>query len=72
MQGKLFIDGKWIEGSGAPFASNAPATMEQLWSGNGASKKEVADAVSAASNAGISWRRRTLDERMEVITTQKS
>ena len=68
MQGKQFIDGKWIDGGGDPFVSNAPATAKQLWSGKAASIKQAADAVSAAVSAGISWRRRTLEQRMEVIT----
>jgi succinylglutamic semialdehyde dehydrogenase len=68
MQGKQFIDGKWIAGDGDQFISNAPATMEQLWSGNAASIKQSTDAVSAASNAGVLWRQRTLTERMSVIT----
>ena len=68
MQGKQFIGGKWIDGNGEPFVSNAPATMKQLWSGTAASKQEAANAVSAAASAGVSWRRRTLEERMSVIT----
>ncbi len=68
MLGKLFIAGKWIDGGGASFVSNAPATMKELWSGNAASTNEAADAVKAAVSAGVSWRRRTLDERMSIIT----
>ena len=68
MQGKQFINGSWIDGSGDPFVSNAPATMEQLWSGTAASIKQAADAVTAATNAGAAWRRLTLEERMSVIT----
>jgi succinylglutamic semialdehyde dehydrogenase len=67
MQGKLLIDGKWIDGDGEPFVSKAPASLKQLWSGNGASSKQVARAVNAAANAGVSWRRQTLDERMSII-----
>ncbi len=68
MQGKLFVDGKWIDGAGESFDSRAPATTEQLWSGNAATIKQATDAVTAATNAGVSWRRRTLDDRMEIIT----
>ena len=68
MQGKQFIDGKWIEGEGESFVSRAPATTEQLWSGNGASKKQATEAVTSAASAGVSWRRLTLDERMKIIT----
>jgi len=68
MQGKQFINGTWIDGGGETFVSNAPATMEQLWSGNSASIKQAAEAVNVAANAGAAWRRRTLEERMSVIT----
>ncbi len=67
MQGKQYINGQWVAGGGEPFISRAPATMEELWSGNEASESDTLNAIRSAADAVALWRRRTLADRMEII-----
>jgi succinylglutamic semialdehyde dehydrogenase len=63
---QLYIDGAWIEGKGAPFASRNPATDELAWEGRGADPADVDRAVSAARRAFGSWSASTFDERVGI------
>ena len=51
----LFIDGRWLGGSGEPMKSENPATGETLWEGQSASTDEVDCAVTAAKVAFKRW-----------------
>ena len=60
----LFIDGKWIEGIGAPFPSHDPATGEAIWEGTAAGKPDVELAVAAARKAAESWADLPIQQRI--------
>ena len=51
----MFIDGKWLEGSGEQFHSLNPASGEVIWSGNEALTGDAERAVGAAGKAFASW-----------------
>ena len=63
-----FINGQWVTGVGAGFASENPATGELLWSGNCGVAEEVAQAVMAARAAFASWSRLSYDERRQFVS----
>lgn len=67
--GECFIGGRWLKGSGAAFASIAPADQAEVWSGNEAGAGDVDAAVRAARDAFPAWRRRPLDERIALVRT---
>lgn len=62
-----FIDGKWVEGTGARFASHDPATGEEVWVEHAAEAVHVDDAIRAAANALPAWADCPEEERLEVI-----
>ncbi len=65
--GELYIDGNWREGGGDKLTSTAPATGEPLWAGNAANTQDTEDAIMAARKAFTSWRKTTLEDRLEII-----
>ncbi|HWE44601.1 MAG TPA: succinylglutamate-semialdehyde dehydrogenase [Caulobacteraceae bacterium] len=67
MDGRLFIDGKWRDGSGARFESKDPATGETVWSGNAALAPDVERAVDAARGAFADWAERPAEERIAAV-----
>ncbi|HEY3814120.1 MAG TPA: succinylglutamate-semialdehyde dehydrogenase [Caulobacteraceae bacterium] len=67
MDGKLFIGGKWVDGSGARFESKDPATGETVWSGNAAIAPDVERAFDAARGAFADWAERPVAERIEAV-----
>lgn len=68
----LFINGSWGAGSGDAFASGNPATGEIEWSGNTASKNDVAGAVEAAREAFPSWAGLSFDARHNILQTYRT
>ena len=58
-----FVDGAWIEATGAQFTSENPATGERLWQGNAAGQKEIQLATESAAGAFHSWRTLSFDQR---------
>lgn len=50
-----FVDGRWLEGTGAALASHDPATGHVVWEGRGAAIDEVNAAVESARKALESW-----------------
>jgi succinylglutamic semialdehyde dehydrogenase len=65
--GKLFIDGRWTEGSGDGFASFDPATEARVWRGNEASTTQVGTAVEAARTAFPDWADRPRADRIDAM-----
>ncbi|SAL74635.1 succinylglutamic semialdehyde dehydrogenase [Caballeronia terrestris] len=63
---QLYIDGAWIEGRGASFASRNPATDERVWEGKSADASDVDRAVSAARHAFVAWSALPFDERVGI------
>ncbi|SAL49016.1 succinylglutamate-semialdehyde dehydrogenase [Caballeronia humi] len=66
LSNQLYIDGAWIEGRGAPFASHNPATDERVWEGKSADASDVDRAVSAARRAFVAWSALPFDERVGI------
>lgn len=64
---KLFINGKWVNGSGKAFKANNPANNDPLASIAQASKADVNKAVKAATDAGEAWRALSGFERSKYI-----
>ena len=63
----LFIDNHWLAGKGKRLISTNPLTLEELWNDNQASKAQVNEAITSASNAFISWRNVPLRQRIIII-----
>jgi len=59
----LLINGLWVPGEAADFASRHPVTQEVVWSGQGASAAQVNTAIHAARAAFPAWRRLDFAER---------
>jgi succinylglutamic semialdehyde dehydrogenase len=64
---QLFIDGKWLDGSGATFESRNPVTQEIVWQGNSASTADVDHAMRAARKAFPAWADLAITERENII-----
>src|ERR1700722_15612095 len=62
-----FIDGRWIDGAGAPFASHDPATGNVVWEGRSAQSQEIDQAVTAARKAIAPWANVPLKQRIYVL-----
>ncbi|OYX54737.1 MAG: succinylglutamate-semialdehyde dehydrogenase [Brevundimonas subvibrioides] len=65
--GKLYLNGAWVEGAGDGFASFDPATEARVWRGNEASGAQVGAAVEAARAAFPDWADRPRDERIAAM-----
>lgn len=64
---RLFVDGRWVAGTGAPFESRDPATADILWRGNAAAGLEIEAAFDAARKAFDGWRTRPFAEREAIV-----
>ncbi|PJE79025.1 N-succinylglutamate 5-semialdehyde dehydrogenase [invertebrate metagenome] len=51
----LFINGQWLTGQGSSMTSLDPSTGQPLWHGNGASFRQVNNAVKSARTAFPKW-----------------
>lgn len=65
--GECFVNGRWLSGGGASFASISPADGAEVWRGHAASAADVDAAVAAARAALPAWRRRPIDERIAIV-----
>ncbi|AQR62510.1 succinylglutamate-semialdehyde dehydrogenase [Brevundimonas sp. LM2] len=65
--GKLYIDGRWTEGSGDALASFDPATEAAVWRGHEASTQQVGAAVEAARAAFPDWADRPRADRIDAM-----
>jgi succinylglutamic semialdehyde dehydrogenase len=65
--GECFINGQWRQGGGASFASISPADGSEVWRGSEANAADVDAAVAAARAALPAWRRRPIDERIDIV-----
>lgn len=65
--GDLFIDGDWLAGRGAGFASVDPVLGEAIWEGRAASAQDCALALEAARRAFPAWAATPLAERIGVL-----
>ena len=63
--GKTYIGGKRVDGEGAAFTSENPATGKTLWQGNHTTPEQVDQAFEAAKSAYLSWRKLPVEERAE-------
>jgi aldehyde dehydrogenase (NAD+) len=70
-EGKLLINGQWVEGSGKAFDTVNPATGEVLTHVAEAGAKDVDQAVAAARKAfddvGGAWRKMSASERGKIL-----
>ncbi|MEK6350849.1 MAG: succinylglutamate-semialdehyde dehydrogenase [Burkholderia sp.] len=64
---ELFIDGDWVAGSGAEFASRNPGTNEIVWQGASASEADVGWAVASARRAFADWSALALEARIAIV-----
>ena len=64
---RLYLDGRWLAGSGAAFASRDPATGETLWSGGAAAPPDIDCAFAAARRAFGDWSAAAPAEREAVV-----
>ena len=64
---KNYIGGRRVDGKGAAFTSENPATGEIIWQGNHTSPEQVGEAFDAAKAAYKPWRKLSLEERAEYL-----
>src|SRR5687768_5230714 len=62
-----FINGRWIDGAGEPFASHDPVSGEVAWAGRAATAPEVDHAVRAARDASKDWANLPIERRIEFL-----
>jgi succinylglutamic semialdehyde dehydrogenase len=62
-----FINGAWVTGAGAAFASVNPVTAATAWSGKAADAAQVAAAVEAARAAFEDWAALDIADRIAII-----
>ncbi|MDX2347039.1 MAG: succinylglutamate-semialdehyde dehydrogenase [Legionella sp.] len=63
--GKHYIDGHWINGSGAEFTSINPCTNQPIWHGHHATPAEVLAAFEAARHQTHAWALLSLEARIK-------
>lgn len=63
----VFINGEWREGDGARIVSIDPSTGKPVYEGNGATREDVSEAVTAARAAFEGWAMTPLGERIKVM-----
>lgn len=63
-----FIYNEWLDGTGAEFSSDNPATGAALGTYHAASANEVDQAVSAARRAFAAWSSLPVEKRIEHVT----
>lgn len=62
-----YINGQWVNGSGALFRSLDPSTGAVVWEGQEAEAEEVKAAVASAKNAFKAWSCMSVEERIPVL-----
>ena len=62
-----WIAGEWVQGQGEAFTSLSPYNQEVIWQGNGATAEQVNQAVSAAREAFVDWKKRPFAEREAIV-----
>ncbi|MFZ5618047.1 MAG: succinylglutamate-semialdehyde dehydrogenase [Pseudomonadota bacterium] len=68
---KLFINGEWREGRGAPIKSFDPSTGKEIFEAGSATRNEVQDAVDAARAAFEGWALTPLEKRISIMRRYK-
>lgn len=63
----LWISGQWVEGQGDPFVSMTPYAEDVVWQGYAATSVQVEIAVQAARHAFVPWKRRSFNERENIV-----
>jgi len=63
----LFINNKWIAGTGPAFTSANPATGEVAWTGPSASENDILTAVEAAKQAAHGWASTHIETRKDYL-----
>ena len=63
----LFINGRWMPGSGPIFKSINPSTSETVWEGHSASSSDVQAAISSARSAFSEWSALSLQRRIAFL-----
>ncbi|MCE0493976.1 succinylglutamate-semialdehyde dehydrogenase [Vibrio salinus] len=64
----LYISGKWLDGDGESFTSLAPYSRQLVWKGGCATTEQVEEAVSAARNAFVIWKKVPYEKRAAIIS----
>lgn len=67
IHGRHYINGTWIEGSGAPLVSYNPANSQPIWKGTMATKSEINAAYEAALNAQFNWGQLDIHTRVQCL-----
>lgn len=67
MSNSLFINGVWLQGSGATFEKTNPVDNQTVWSGAEATATDVEQACQAARIAFPAWARLPLAERVAIV-----
>ncbi|MFP5085567.1 aldehyde dehydrogenase family protein, partial [Acinetobacter pittii] len=67
MSNSLFINGVWLQGSGATFEKTNPIDNQTVWSGTEATATDVEQACQAARTAFPAWARLPLAERVAIV-----
>lgn len=62
-----FINGLRVETGGASFASENPATGEEIWRGFAAGEAEITAAVAAARAAFAQWATKPMVDRLDIL-----
>lgn len=70
--GELFINGKWLAGTGLPLVSINPANNQTHWQGTSATATEIDTAIESARIAFPFWAEKSLKQRLTVITKYQS
>jgi len=63
-----YINGEWLEGSGAELVTVDPSSGRQTWTSNESTQEDVARAARAAQDAFEAWALRPLEERVKIAT----
>ncbi len=63
----LFINGRWVQGTGKKFTSLNPASKQRIWEGYCASELQVEQAIAAAKKASIRWKEMAFEQRQSYV-----
>ncbi|UUM30411.1 succinylglutamate-semialdehyde dehydrogenase [Vibrio japonicus] len=62
-----WIAGEWVAGQGEPMNSQSPYNGEVIWEALSATPAQVDDAVKAARDAFLSWKKLSFEEREAIV-----
>ncbi|GEM76792.1 succinylglutamate-semialdehyde dehydrogenase [Vibrio sagamiensis] len=62
-----WIAGEWVQGEGEHFSSLSPYNQEVIWQGHSATESQVEQAVAAAREAFLEWKKRPFCEREAIV-----